>query len=52
MDQIERRQELAALKQDIDQGLADVAGRRVKDLDAKSIVERGKKLLAARSASA
>ncbi len=43
-----RVEELAALKADIDQGLADVAAGRVKDLDAESIVARGRKLLAAR----
>jgi antitoxin ParD1/3/4 len=45
-------QELAALKADIDKGLADVAAGRVKDFDAKRIVERGRKLLARRSPSA
>jgi antitoxin ParD1/3/4 len=44
-------QELAALKTDIDKGLADVAAGRVKDFDTKKIVERGRKLLAARSSS-
>lgn len=44
-------QELAALKNDIDKGLADVAAGRVKDFDTKKIVERGRKLLAARSPS-
>ena len=44
-------QELAALKADIDKGLADVAAGRVKDFDTKKIVERGRKLLAARSSS-
>ena len=44
-------QELAALKTDIDKGLADVAAGRVKDFDAASIIERGRKLLAARSSS-
>jgi len=44
-------QELAALKADIDKGLADVAAGRVKDFDTKKIVERGKKLLASRSSS-
>jgi antitoxin ParD1/3/4 len=42
-------EELAALKADIDAGLADVAAGRVKDFDATRIVERGRKLLAARS---
>lgn len=44
-------QELAALKADIDKGLADVAAGRVTDFDTKKIVERGRKLLAARSSS-
>ncbi len=44
--------ELEALKADIDKGLADVAAGRVKDFDAGRIVERGRKLLAARSPSA
>ncbi|HEY3778621.1 MAG TPA: type II toxin-antitoxin system ParD family antitoxin [Rhizomicrobium sp.] len=45
-------QELAALKADIDKGLADVAAGRVRKFDAARIIERGKKLLAARSPSA
>ncbi|HMK90644.1 MAG TPA: type II toxin-antitoxin system ParD family antitoxin [Methylocystis sp.] len=45
-------QELAALKADIDKGLADVAAGRVKDFDADRIIERGRKLLASRSTSA
>ena len=45
-------EELAALKADIDAGLADVAVGRVKDFDTTRIVERGRKLLAARSPSA
>jgi antitoxin ParD1/3/4 len=44
-------EELAALKADIDAGLADVAAGRVKDFDTTRIVERGRKLLAARSPS-
>ncbi len=44
-------QELAALKSDIDKGLADVAAGRVEDFDAKKIVARGRKLLATRSSS-
>ena len=44
-------QEIAALKSDIDKGLADVAAGRVKDFDKKKIVERGRKLLASRSFS-
>ena len=42
---------LAALKADIDKGLTDLAEGRVKDFDANRIVERGKRLLAARSPS-
>ena len=45
-------EELAALKADIEMGLADVAAGRVKDFDAARIVERGRKLLASRSPSA
>lgn len=44
-------QEIAALKSDIDKGLADVAAGRVKDFDKAKIVERGRKLLASRSSS-
>src|SRR6202167_2582745 len=45
-------EELAALKSDIDKGLADTAAGRVKDFDAGSIIARGRKLLADRSPSA
>lgn len=41
-------QELAALKLDIDKGLADVAAGRVSDFDAARIIERGRQLLAKR----
>ncbi len=44
--------ELAALKAYIDKGLIDLIEGRVKDFDARRIIERGKKLLAARSPSA
>jgi antitoxin ParD1/3/4 len=44
-------EELAAIKTDIDAGLADVAAGRVKDFDAARIVARGRKLLANRSPS-
>ena len=44
--------ELAALKADIDKGLADVAAGRVRDFDAEHIIERGRKLLQGRSPSA
>jgi antitoxin ParD1/3/4 len=46
-----RLQELSALQADIDKGLADVAAGRVVDFDAQRIIERGRKLLAARSNS-
>ena len=45
-------QELAALKADIDRGLADVVAGRVQDFDAGRIIARGRKLLASRSPSA
>ena len=45
-------QELAAIKADIDRGLADVVEGRVQDFDAARIIERGRKLLAGRSPSA
>ena len=41
-------QEFAALKAEIELGLADLAQGRVKEFDANRIIERGKKLLAAR----
>jgi antitoxin ParD1/3/4 len=44
--------ELAALKADIDTGLADLAEGRVRDFNAERIVERGRSLLANRSRSA
>ena len=40
--------EMESLKADIDKGLADLAEGRVKDFDAARIIERGRKLLAAR----
>ena len=45
-------QELAALKAEIDKGLADLAEGRVKEFDPNHIIERGRKLLARRSPSA
>jgi antitoxin ParD1/3/4 len=45
-------QEVAALKADIERGLADLAEGRVRDFDADRIIERGKQLLANRSRSA
>jgi antitoxin ParD1/3/4 len=44
-------EELAALKADIDAGLADIAAGRVKDFDPARVIERGRKLLAKRAAS-
>ncbi len=41
-------QELASLKADIDRGLTDLAEGRVCDFDTTRIIERGRKLLAAR----
>jgi antitoxin ParD1/3/4 len=40
--------ELEALKADIDRGLTDLAEGRVKDFQPASIIDRGRKLLAAR----
>jgi antitoxin ParD1/3/4 len=45
-------QEFAALKVDIDKGLADLAEGRVKDFDAARIIERGRQLFVRRSRSA
>lgn len=45
-------QELAALKADIDRGLADLAAGRVREFDANRIIDRGRQLLAGRSRSA
>lgn len=39
-------QELAALKADIEKGLADVAAGRVRSFDKAKIMARGRKLLA------
>ena len=44
-------QEIAALKADIDKGLADVAAGRLTDFNADKIIERGRKLLATRTPS-
>mgnify|MGYP001068475144 CR=1 FL=1 len=43
-----RHEELAALKADIDQALNEVAAGQLNEFNAKRIVERAKKLLAAR----
>lgn len=40
--------EIEALKADIDKGLTDLAEGRVQNFDAERIIERGRKLLAAR----
>ena len=40
--------ELEALKADIEKGLTDLAEGRVKDFQAADIIDRGRKLLAAR----
>ncbi|SCY28568.1 antitoxin ParD1/3/4 [Nitrosospira sp. Nl5] len=47
-----QHEEIAALKADIDKGLADVAAGRLTEFNADRIVERGSKLLAARKPSA
>ncbi|HKM63453.1 MAG TPA: type II toxin-antitoxin system ParD family antitoxin [Acidisphaera sp.] len=47
-----RLHELAALKADIDKGLADVAAGRVDDFNVDRVIERGRALLADRSRSA
>ena len=43
-----RQEELAALKADIDQALSKVAAGRLNEFNAERIVERARKLLAAR----
>jgi antitoxin ParD1/3/4 len=45
-------QEFVALKEDIQQGLADVANGRMTDFNADQIIELGRKLLASRSPTA
>ena len=45
-------QELAALKADIDKGLADVAAGRIKRFDKNNIIARGRTLLASRTPAA
>ena len=40
--------EMESLKVGIDKGMTDLAEGRVKDFDATRIIERGRKLLAAR----
>ncbi len=46
-----QRQELEALKADIEEGLADLAAGRVTEIGVAEIVEEGKRLLAARRRS-
>ena len=46
-----RHEEIVALKADIDKGLADVAAGRLTEFNADQIVERGRKLSAARRSS-
>ncbi len=46
-----QQEELSALKADIDKGLAEVAAGRLNDFNANRIIERGRKLLAARKPS-
>jgi antitoxin ParD1/3/4 len=43
--------ELAALRADIDKGLADIKAGRVRDFDTKDIVAQGRKLSARRARS-
>ena len=43
---------LAALKADIDRGVADIAAGRVREFDVESIKQRGRAALAAREAAA
>jgi antitoxin ParD1/3/4 len=45
-------QELAALKAEIDRGLAEIAEGRVRDFDTGRIIKRGRQPLASRSPSA
>ncbi len=46
-----RQEELAALKSDIDQALNEVAAGQLSEFNAERIVERARKLLAARKRS-
>lgn len=47
-----QHEKITALKADIDKGLADVAAGRITELNTDRIIERGRKLLAARKSSA
>jgi len=44
-------QDLAALRSDVEKGMADIAAGRVRDFDSARIIERGRKLLGVRSPS-
>jgi antitoxin ParD1/3/4 len=46
-----QHEEITSLKADIDKGLADVAAGRVTEFNTDRIIERGRKLLAARKSS-
>jgi len=46
-----QHKEITSLKADIDKGLADVAAGRVTEFNTDRIIERGRKLLAARKSS-
>ena len=46
-----QHEEITSLNADIDKGLADVAAGRLAEFNAERIVERGRKLLAARKQS-
>lgn len=46
-----QNEEIAALKADIDKGLADVAAGRLTEFNADHIIERGRRLLAVRKSS-
>jgi antitoxin ParD1/3/4 len=47
-----QQEEIASLKADIDKGLAEVAAGRLTEFNADRIIERARKLLAARKPSA
>ncbi|MEA2989315.1 MAG: antitoxin ParD1/3/4 [Alphaproteobacteria bacterium] len=48
LTQAHRDQVLAALRGEIDKGLADMSAGRVRSFDAEAIIKQGKKRLAAR----
>jgi antitoxin ParD1/3/4 len=49
LNQSFRKQALAELKGEIDKGIADVNAGRVSDFNAESIIQQGKRRLAARN---